>query len=324
MSKIKAELIKATELSTKRGESDADQKVRLLHAVSELDDDGWNGLSAEAQTWFNDSTDAVNGKKPPLAFPDEPKEDVKEDKKPARRGAAKEEEAETPEPAVDDEVTIVTKRGKTANGKVVEISDDLIVILDGKEEVEYPRDRIESITVKVEEKPARSSRKKAEDDEPEKKEEPAVAEPNVGDVVEAVTGRGKTVAGEVVEVGDDLVVVKEGKDEVELTVSKLKSLKVTKPAKAVSGRRGAAKEEPKGDEKEKHTKTSKAENGGVSATTRMREILVDDMSLSEEGLIKQLKKEGLTFRDATAGIIHTEIHRAYKLFDAAGMIKKGK
>ncbi len=63
-------------------------------------------------------------------------------------------------------VTVVTKRGKEATGEIVEIDDSIIVLLVGKEEQEFDRDRVESITpvkAKGDEKPAGRRRAAADD-----------------------------------------------------------------------------------------------------------------------------------------------------------------
>lgn len=320
MSKILQELIKAADLSTKRGESPKDQKIRLVQAIGEISEDEWNGLSEAAQNWFNEAADLVNAKKAPPDFPDEAKEEKAEEKTTTRRrsAAAEEKEEKAYEPEVDDEVEVKTKRGAVTKGKVVEVDDKIVVVDDGQEEVEFTRDRLESI-IKIEaEKPTSTRRKKA-DEEPEA---PAVAEPAVGDEIEAVTSRDKVVSGKVVEVSDDLVVFDDGKGEVELTPSKLKSLKITKAAAAKSGRRGSAekKDEPK-DKEEGHKKTSKADNGGISAGQRMRELIVADFEATKEDIAKAMKKDGLTYRDNTLDLVYADTHKIIRMLKEAKKLK---
>ncbi|TXH49518.1 MAG: hypothetical protein E6Q97_22540 [Desulfurellales bacterium] len=72
-----------------------------------------------------------------------------EEKAPRRRKAADEDDPpETPaDPKVGDEVKVVTKRGKTITGKVVEIDGDVLVIDDGEGEIEVDPEKAESIEV---------------------------------------------------------------------------------------------------------------------------------------------------------------------------------
>lgn len=328
MSKIQKELSEVTEVTKKRGQDEQEFLKALVKATSDLKDDDWNALSPEAQDWFNEAADAMNAKKGLPAFPDAVKDEPEDETKArGRRGAAKEEAAT---PKVGDEVTIVTKRGKTITGKIIEIDKETVVVDSDGEELEVAHDRIESMTVAADElkEEKKSSRRKSADDEPE---EPVVAEPKVGDSITAVTARDKTYSGEVVEVEDDLVVIKDADgEELELTPSKLKSL-VIKATEVKPGRRKAAEDEddPKtrGGKKEepeaggKTKRVSAKENGGVSATVRMRELIVDDMGAKVEDIAKQLKKENIQFRDNTLNLVFADTHKLIAIMKSKKVIK---
>ena len=233
MSKILKELVDATELNKKRGESDADHVKRVLQGVAELKDAEWDDLSSEAQEWFNAAADAVGAKKDIPPFPDaEPK--VEEEKSTGRRrGAAK---AEKPaEPKVGDVVKIVTRRGKEAEGELIELDDEVAVLEVGGEEQEFQRSRIESITVVGGEAPKEEA--KAEKS----------AEPKVGDVVTVLTKRGKEETGTIVELDAEVVVLDVVGEEKEFQISRVESITVSK-AKEDNGSkttrsRGTQKEE---------------------------------------------------------------------------------
>lgn len=330
MSKILKQLCEVTEVNQKRGEDEADFKKRLIQAISELNDEDWNSLSAEAQDWFNDAVDAMNAKKDIPAFPDAEKEEPtsrrrsSKDPEPAaaepkssRRGAAKEAPADV---GVGDKVVVTNKRGKTFEGEIVEMDDEIVVLKEADgEETEIARDRIESMVAAKKEEPKSGRRRAADDD---KDPEPAVVEPKEGDEIEAVTARDKTVKGKVVEVADDLVVVDDGDGEIELAPSKLKSLKIlggkTKE-EPKSSRRGAAKDKDSADEKKPRTRSTNKE--GVSATVRMRELIAEDFDRSRDDVDKLLKKEGLEFRPNTLDLVFADCHKFIKILDAAGKLK---
>ena len=332
MSKIQQELAAATEVTKKRGQDEQEYMKALVKATSDLADADWNKLSVEAQDWFNEAADAVNQKNPIAGFPDAepPAED-----KPSRRRAAKEEPKEEPadpvDPEVGDIVKIVTKRNKTIEGKVIEIDEEVVVVESDGEELEVARDRIDTITVaEPPEEKSKTRSRKAADEEPE---DPVVAEPKEGDSITAVSARDKEYSGEVIEIGDDLIVIKDAQgEELELTPSKLKSL-VIHAAEVKSGRRKAAddsddagdpkprskKEEPAGSGKPKRTSTK--DNGGVSATGRMRELILDDMDAKVEDIAKLLNKEGIQYRPNTLSLVFADVHKLLSLMKAKKIIK---
>lgn len=67
-----------------------------------------------------------------------------------RRAAAEEEPPARGEPEVGDDVELKTKRGTIKVGKIIEINDKIVVLKDTVgDEVEFDKDRVESITVKL-------------------------------------------------------------------------------------------------------------------------------------------------------------------------------
>ena len=200
MSKIQAELAKATGVNPEQGQSIIDPAYlkKLVRAVANLADKDWDALSGPAQEHHNTAADAANAKKDIPNFPDyvEPEEAAPR----RRRSAASEDDApaaKTYKPAKGDEVEIVTSRDKVVVGKVVDPDDagDLVLMVDG-EEVGYGLAKLKSITQKnaplpEADKPRR--RKSADDDEP------AVVEPEVGDTVEVENSRGTKKMGNTVE-----------------------------------------------------------------------------------------------------------------------------
>lgn len=312
MSKIKAELLKVTGLKEQKDESDQEFRRRLLTAVHALDDKGWESLSEEAQDWFNTAADQKNSKKDIHGFPDDKEEDT-----PRRRRVAEADDVKPRssskeyEPAVGDMVLVKTKRGSEVSGEIVELDKDIIVVKDGKdEEVEMQRSRVESIeSIET-------------DDTKDSKDEPK--EPKVGDTVTVVTKRGKTVSGELVEQDKDVVVIKDGKEEVEFARDRLESIAVdggSKEEETTTRRRSSSKDKDGDKDEGKSKKTTKDDNEGVSVTTRMRELILDDVKAERDDISKKLKKEGLTFKDNTMQLVYTEVHRLLKMMTERKMLK---
>lgn len=313
MSKILKELSEVTGVQQKKGASDQDYLKALIKATSDLDDKAWNGVSVSAQDWFNEAADALNAKKELPLPPDAAKTEVAPR---TRRAAATEEAAdknETPDPKVGDEVVIVTKRDKTVSGKVIEIDKDTIVVDDGKEELELARDRIKNLTVAApppaDPPEAKTSRRRPADEESEAL---AVLEPKVGDDVTAVTAKGKEYMGRVTEIEDDLLVIKVGDEELELTPSKLKSLVIHPEATAEKPSRRKAADDESAAEKPadgKKTKIGTSVNKGVSVTHRMRELICENIDASHDDIMKMIKKEGLQYNDATLNVVYAETQK---------------
>ncbi len=345
MSKILDTLVAATKLKKARGQDDVEYVEDLIVAVGELNDAAWDKLGTEAQDWFNDAADAKNSGKAIPAFPDAEEEPAA---KPARGSKAKEEPAAKPArgskakaapepedstiPEVGDTVIITTKRGKVVEGELVEVDGDIAVVLVDGEEQEFQKDRVESIVKK---------------DEDEAEEEEATdAEPQEGDEVTVVTKRGKSVTGEVIEIDDDIIVLDvDGKEE-EFDRARLESITIAgeeapepeakpargsrksapaeeeEPAPATTSRRGSAAKPAA--EKEAPKKISAKANGGVSATSRMRELILDDLDAKVEDIGKALKKEKLEFRDNTLSLVYSDVHKIISMLKERKMLKVAK
>lgn len=332
MSKIRDELMKAGDVAAKRGEDHNDLGRRIVLAVQDLSDKDWNKLSEPAQDWFNEAATAYNEKKDIPPFPDAEKADA--DEKPARsrtRAAdpepEKEPEVEAYVPKRKDEVKVTNKRGKVYQGKVVEIDDEVIVIDTGDGEEEIARDRIESI------EPLGGAGKAGKADEPES------SEPEKGDTVQVTTSRDKVVMGKILEIDDEaIVLVDTSGDEHEFSRDRLKSVVVKAKGSAPAGRpskkdedadekpttrRTAAKDKDEGGEAEKGGKTrvTKADNGGVSATTRIRELIADNLDASKDEIAKMATKEGLQFKDNTLQLIYTDCTKFVKMLRERKLLK---
>lgn len=328
MSKIQQALAKATEIEPKKDESIKSESYlkRLALGVQDLPDAAWNKLPVEVQDWVNEASDAINAKKPPPVFPDYKDEEPAEEAPARRRRSAVEEEPEAAKvteykPAKGDSVIITTKRGKQIEAVIVDPDDKgELVYEDAEGEAGLALDRIQSILpVKtVKEEPSSRRRRAADEEEPA---EPAA--PEVSDTVEVTTARDKVHTGNVLEISDDtLVITTASGEELEFDRAKLKSVKVkVKNAKPAGRARTGAAEPEKTDKKEKAGKVTKEENGGVSVTTRARELMCDDLSASVEDIGKLLKKEGLEFKENTIQLIHRDVQKLVGMLKARKMMK---
>lgn len=294
MSKIQEALAAATECEPSKRKNEAadgqDYMKRLTLQVAELSDADWNKLPIPAQDWYNKAADALKLGSEIPAYGDD------EAAAPTRRGAAK-----PWAPAVGVTVAIVTKRGKNMVGKITELDDEGLVLDDGTELNHSsianigPADGVGAASQGV-------------------KEPELPTDPEVGFTVTVVTARGKEITGVVEVLEDDDLVVKDGHGEShELTKSKLKSLvvKSTGDAKSAAGKsEPAAKTTPKADAKpDDKKKITAKDNGGVSATQRMRELICADMTMAKPAIGELLKKENLEFKQATLDLIYSDSHK---------------
>lgn len=301
MSKIQQELADVTEVtpSKKRDETitSPEYLARLAAAVAELADADWDKLSPEAQGWYNSVVDANDSKKPVPSFPDL-------DPPPAAAGgrrrassAAEPAAAEPFKPKVGVSVKVTTKRGATAEGKIVELDGTLLILETADGDKEFDTDRLDKI------EPLGGGKADPEPDAGD-------AEPAVGDTVEIKTKRGTIEVGNVVEMDDEVVIIKTSTgEEKELSKSRVESIKVK--VKASKGGRSAAPEGKGGDAEPegKGKRTGKAENGGVSVTVRMREIILDNVGWTKDKVAEQLKKETLEFKPNTLDLVFAEVQK---------------
>lgn len=303
MSKIQKELMEAAEIDPKRGEDRQDFLLRLALGVNKLPDSDWGKLSKDAQGWVNEASDNANAKKDLPEFPDV--------EKPAESSGRRRVSADDApfEPKVGADVKITTKRGKVVTGKIVEMDKEVIVLktTTGEEE-ELNRDRIEKT------EPLAGGSAKAEE---------APRDPKVGDTVTLTTKRGKVVTGEIVEIDDKIVAMKVNGEVEEFNQDRVESIKIEGGRKAESSDSGRRSADSKKDEKSaEEGKRTRASNEGVSVGTRIRELIVENMDITEEAISKKLKAEGLEFRDNTLKLNFAEANKLIDMLDKAGKLKK--
>lgn len=312
MSKICEELVKATELSTKRGEERQDFLLRLIKAVQGLSDAEWDQLSDEAQGWFNAAVDAKNAKAKDVPdFPDLPKAEPESNKTSRRRGSSSDEK-EAPAAKVGAKVEITTKRGKKITGKIVELDKEVMVIDTGDGEEEVALDRIESTSVFH------------GDAEPGDDKADTVDPIKVGAEVTVKTKRGKEFVGKIVELDDEVLVLKTADGEEELSRDRIDTITPAKGSakandEAKSSRRSSAKDDDKGGDDGDSKK--RASNGGVSVGTRIKEIIADNIDATEADVAKILKKEGLEFRENTLKLNFADCHKFLDVLKAKKLLK---
>lgn len=328
MSAIQTELDKATGVKQAAGETRAAYLDKVLLAVKDLSDKEWGALSDPAADWFNGAMDVKNAniKNPRGAQPIPDYPDYKETAaaaEPTRRRRSEEPDPPAPpaaadrELAVGDECTVTSKRGKQYRGTVVELDDKIIVLRaeDGGED-EIPRDGAE-IFIEGDDEPG------AAGDGPED------YEPAVGDEVDVVSGRGKALTGKITEINDDVIVLN---DDTEVTRATMKSIvrkAGTAPAPAAApaapSRRRSADDAPStahavtGAEGEKPKRSSNPR--GVSIGKRIREIVAEDLAVSEEDVLKVLKKEGLEFRENSVSMIYRDVQQLVDLLKSNKKLK---
>lgn len=324
-SAIYLEISEATGLTVKRGQDTQEFLQDLVKGVANLKDPEWDKLSAAAQDWYNAAASAKNKKKAIEMFPDLEQADEEEDKpRRSRRQAEDAEDADVkPMLKVGDVVTVKTKKGTERTGEIVEQDDKVLVIKDGDDEFEYKRENLESITAKHgnsddEDKP-RSRRKAAEEDD-----EPAVPELKKGSKVVAVTKRGKTIEGVVEKISDAEVSIDDGNEIWDFDIDRLESLTPAGGGKAAKTEE--AEDKPRGrssakKDEEPAAERKRASNGDVSVGQRIRELIAEDFDISQEDLIKQLKKEKLEFKDNTVSLNYKE---CLKFIDILRKAKKLK
>lgn len=316
MSAIQKKLADLIEVSPKRGEDRQAYLNRCVAAIEEISEDEWNALPEDVQDWFNTAADAKNAKKATLPdFPDAETEKQEEAPSRRRRGgddsAAKEEQAGTKVEVKEEDVkegmvlTVVTSRGKEFTGHVDAVLKEGIDLKLGNGEIEeLDFDRIKSmhtLSAAAEEKPSRRRR----GDDAGKDDEPA--DPlAVGAEVTVKTKRGKEITGTIVEIDEEVLVLKTADGEEELGRDRIDSITPTKKAEGSTGRRrGAAKDDKAGDGK--GDKPPRSTNPvGVSVGAVIRDLMTEDLGITEEEVEKELKKQKLEFRPATLSMIYKD------------------
>lgn len=306
-SKIISELVAASGVDTDADGHYAEVMPKIADAISELPDDKWNALSDDAADYYNDVSTALNKKKPVPAPSDweEPKATTRGR---AKRGA----DAEQWEPKVGAVVKLTNTRDQDFIGEILEMDDDTIVMDVAGAEKEFARKRVKSVG------PA-----KAPDAEVSKTPE-VVSEPKVGATVTVTNSRDVSYTGKVVEMDDDAIVLEVDGQEKEFIRKKLKACTVAGGAKGKESTKSEDKDDGKSSTKSdaKQPRASKADNGGVSVTGRMRQLICADFDLKVEDVAKQLAKEGLVFRENTLALTFAETHKIIACLRDAGKLKK--
>lgn len=319
MSKIREALVAATGLKIGRGEDEQTFLSRVAKAVSEdIDDATWNGLGDPAQDWNNLACKALTAGQPLPPFPDAVAAEPALAPRGRTRGAAAAPAALVAyEPKEGDEVIATSKRNKVVTGFIVEIKDGIAYVNPDREgpqdaDIECP---LVAYTFALADAGDTAPAEAAA-------QEPAgPVDPQVGDTVEAVTKRDNVIVGNVVELGDDLMVLKDAAGgEHELVPSILKSVVVkvsnsasaTAPAVSAGRTRGAAATTtPPAAGGDKPKRSSNPE--GVSLGGRIREIVCENEALTSEQVSVQLTKEGIQFRDTSVKMIWKDTHNVIKL-----------
>jgi ribosome maturation factor RimP len=304
MSKIKEELLKVTDLGTKRGEDYQDFLARLMSVIAKMPDADWDSLSKAAQNWYNTAADAKNENAKEL--PDFPDVEKKEEATTRRRAAAEDDTPASPANLKKGQrVKITNKRGKVFEGEVVELDKEVVVVKgkDGEDEIDL--DRIDKIEI--------FHGTAGQGSEPE---EPEIGK---GSEVKLVTKRGKEVTGKIVEMDDEIVVLDvDGKEE-EFSRDRVETIKLIGGGKpASSGRRASSDDKKKDDE----AKPERSKNEpGVSIGASIRELIVDNIDADEVAIGKLLKKQGVEYRENTLKLNYAEAHKLISLLKERKMLK---
>lgn len=324
MSAIQKELCKITKLEAPTAAKERPSfLVDMLRSVGKLGDADWDKLSKEAQDWFNDAADAKNAGKDVPDFPDfeEPKEETTSRRR--RSSDEGDEKASSGAKEIDADdvkksmaVKVITKRGKEFNGHVSEVDDEVLVVKAGNgDEDEIPWKSVDKVFTLAEAKEETSSRRRRADDD-----EPKTPELKAGVEVKLVTKRGKEVTGKIEEITDELVVI----DGTEYERDRVESItpvggKSSDKEETSSRRRGSSDDKGSKDEEGKKSRSSNPE--GVSISTRIAEIMLDDLDISEADVGKALKKEGLEFRENTLSINYKSTKKFLELLKSRKMLK---
>lgn len=332
MSAIQAAIKEATDVSPKRGEDRQDYLARALKAIAELNDAQWDELDKATQDWFNAAADAKNAKAKTLPdFPDAEEEQA-EEKTTRRSTRASKDDADDDKPKAGGNVEIdpaklkkgmvvkiVTKRGKEVSGHVADIDDEVVVVKMGNgDEEEVSIDRIDTCHTLAE---ATESKRKGKADADDEVEDPI----KVGARVMVTTKRGKEITGKIVEMDDEVIVLKTDDGEEELDRGRVESIKPLdteskgKSEEKTSSRRSSSKD--KGDDDKAEGKTKRASNDGVSVGTRIKELIAADLEATEADIAAKLKKEGLEFRENTLKLNYTDAHKFIEILRKAKLLK---
>ena len=313
MSKMQKELCDAAEIDPKAGEARQAFLIRLaIVLANQVPDSVWDKLSPAAQEWVNSTADLVAAKKEVADFPDvEPPAASGNGRR--RVGTAS---AAPYEPKLKDDVKVTTKRGKVVTGKIVELDKEVVVLKTPAGDVEeLMQDRIEKI------EPLNGSGADPAEEGPR--------DPVKGDTVTVTTKRGKVVTGELVSISSEEIVLMVDGTEEDYLRDRVESIKIeggrSRGASSDAGRGSSTKGGADNADGEGGAPTegrrTRASNGSVSVGTRIRELIIGDLKMTQDEISKVLKKEGLEFRDNTLALNYTEAHKLIEMLRVAGKLK---
>jgi hypothetical protein len=149
-----------------------------------------------------------------------------------------------------------------------------------------------------------------------------------------VTGMVTAVDGE----EEVVTVTDEDDEESEIGAARIKTITcLERPKKKAAGKKAPAKKaEPEDDPEDEDEPAAKkpadkaaekekpprAKNPGVSITSKIRDMVCEDDSLTQEEIGKALTKEGLNWNPSTLQLQYTEVQRTIKALRELGRIKK--
>jgi len=321
MSAIQKELVSATGVKPV-----ADRQAFLLDlmkAITNLTDKAYDALSDEAADWFTAAAEVKNAnfearKKNAKAkqddlpdFPDYEPEAAPEEGRRRRRAVEDDAPAAQEKRAMEvgDNVKIVTLRGKEYLGEVIELDKKQVVLKDDAgDEIEIGLDKIDTTEI------FHGDAKPGGAPEEELDQDPVA----VGAEVLITNKRGKEYTGVIAEITEDDIILEDGE---EISRDRVETVKILKKAPAAKGKaekeeaparsRGRSAPEPEADADAKPKRSSNP--AGVSVGGRIREIMCDDLEITEAEVGKVLKKEGLEFRDTSLKMIFKDVTQVFTL-----------
>jgi hypothetical protein len=313
MSAIQKELCSVCEIDpSKYGNDRKSLLADLVKRTDKLSDGEWNRLTPEAQDWFNKAADATKAKEPVQDFPDY-KADGGGESRSRRRSAddepakpAKGESMAVEKLQEGDRVKVTTKRGKVIEGSVLENSKrkEYVVVkgADGEDEIDW--DKVEAVEVFH--------------GTAGLKEEVG---PGVGDEVKFTTKRGKTVSGVITELTGETIVLDKtddyDMDRIDGDIIIVKKGSGNGNAEPETRRRGSSSD----DDGDKRGGGRVSNEKGVSVGGRIRELLAEDPTRTQDDVGKVLKKEKIDFREASLRLIYNDSQRLINLLREAGHMK---
>jgi hypothetical protein len=318
MSKIQAKLAELTEQvpSRRSNEQITDQSYmqRLATGVDGLTDDEFNALPPEVSAWYNAAADAIETKQPIPVFPDMITATADAGAGVGRRRAASAAAATPWVPSKGDTVDFTTKRGKSYTSASIVVVDDTGYVFkttDGQE-IEIDKDKVATIA----QTGATTSQQPPADTTPQ------IVEPHVGATVKVETARGKIVTGKITElVGDEMVAVDAAGEIHEFSKSKLKSVQVLASANPGAAAATSPASNPAAAEQSGQRRASAANNGGVTVTGRIRQLIAANLKATKEDIGAVMRKEGLEFKDATLDLTYNDAHKLIGILREAGHFK---